>query len=95
MISARSSCAHDQRQVFLRLHHQVEPLAHAGGALLGGAFTPFRESRPGGFDRAPGFGGAALRDLGDDFAGGGVGYRYGFAAVRVLPLPVDIGLCLE
>jgi hypothetical protein len=39
--------------------------------------------------------GAALGDLGDDFAVGGIGNRNRFAAIGVDPLAVDVGFCLE
>jgi hypothetical protein len=81
---------HDQRQVFLRFHHQVEPLAQAGGTLFCGSFTPFGEGSLGGFDSAARFRGAAFGDFGDNFTIGRIGYRHGCATVCVHPFTIDI-----
>ncbi|MCY1370155.1 hypothetical protein D9M69_572380 [compost metagenome] len=77
------------------LHHQLEPLAQLGGALLGGQRTPGRQRLVGGLDGAAGFGGAHLRHAAENFASGRVVDLDGLAAVGVLPGAVDVGLLAE
>ena len=71
-------------------HHEVEPAAKNGGALLGGFFAPGGEGAIGGFDGLASFGGAQLWDSADDFAGGGIIYVERLARSCLDPLPVDI-----
>ena len=60
---------HQPRQVVLVRHHQVEPAAHNGRALLGRLAAPRRKGARGGVDRPARFGAAQLRHRADDLAG--------------------------
>jgi len=55
-------------------HHEVEPAAENGGALLSGALAPCGEGAVGGFDGLAGFGAGQFWNSADDSAGGGVVY---------------------
>ena len=82
----------DSRQVFLVLHHQIEPAPQEGGSLGGRPLSPGDLGAIRRLDGATGLVTAAFRDLGDDLAGGWIRDRKGLAAVGVDPLPVDKGL---
>jgi len=86
---------HDGGQVLLILHHQVEPLAQDGGALLGGHGAP---GRPGGvrrLDGATGLVGAHVGNGAEHLARRGVRHLDRLAGIGVGPFPVDVALLPE
>ncbi len=80
--------SHELREIFLIGEEKIEPFAENYGALFSSFFAPCGKSAIGGFDGLARFAGAQIRDVGDDFAGGGIVDRKGFA--RSDPLAVDV-----
>ena len=83
---------HQLRQVFLVLHHQVEPLAHDCGALLRALAAPAVHRARGRINSPTGFRRTAPGDLGDNFPVCRIPYFVSFIAVAVNPLAVYVGL---
>ena len=75
-----------------RFHHQIKPTAQDLAALFGRERTPGGQRGPGGSHGAFGFRRAHVGHAADGFAGGGVGYGDGSAAVGIKPLAVDVAL---
>ena len=77
-------------EFLLRLHHQIKPTAQDLAALFGRECAPGGQGGLGGSHRAFGFRRAHIGHAADGFAGGGVGYGDGAAAVGIEPLAVDV-----
>ena len=86
---------HQEREVLLVGHHQVEPLAQDRRALLGGRSCASPERPLGRLDRAPGLGDAHARHGADDLAVGRIGDLDRRAVVGVDPGAVDVALLAE
>jgi hypothetical protein len=82
-------------QVFLRLHHELEPSTQQRGPLLRRTRPPARQRRIGGFDRAARLRRSALRDLGNRLARRRIAYSQRVTTVRVGPFTVDVCLGSE
>jgi hypothetical protein len=83
------------RQVFLVLHHQIEPAAHQDRPFACGRLPPLDLCPLRRLDGAPGFVTAALRDLGNDLARCGIRHRECLVVVSVDPPTVDVGAGLD
>ncbi|MNI21139.1 hypothetical protein D3C81_713070 [compost metagenome] len=83
-------CGHDQRQIVLILHHQLEQAAQFAGTFFGGQCAPGRLGLFRGSDRQCGFPGAERRHLTDPFAGGRIVDLDALVAFDRQPLPIDI-----
>ena len=81
---------HEAGQIVLIFHHEVEPAAKNGGALLGGFLAPGGEGAIGGFDGLAGFGAGEFWDGADDFAGGGIVHFERLAGRCLNPLTIDV-----
>ncbi len=86
---------HQDREILLVRHHQVEPFAQDLRALLGGRPAPALEGAIGRLDRAPGLGSTQLRHRADDLARGRVADLAGRAVVGADPGAVDVALLAE
>jgi hypothetical protein len=82
---------HQLRQVLLRRHHQLEPLAQDGRALLGRLRAPGRHGPRGGVDGALRVGGAAIGHLDQQPAVGGIA-DVELAVRAIAPGAVDVRL---
>ena len=85
----------DLRQVFLRRHHQREPLAQYRGSFLGSLLSPRNKSAFCGDDRATRLRRTALRYLRNRFTRGRIHDGQCIAAIGIDPLSVNVGLCFQ
>jgi hypothetical protein len=83
---------HDDGQVFLVGHHQVEPPAQYPGTGFSRLFLPVLHGAIGSGNSPAGLGGAHPGDFRYQFAGGGVGNGEGFTGVCVHPGTIDVSL---
>ena len=86
---------HDQRQVVLIGHHQVEPLAQNGGAFLGCLRAPRFQCAVGRFNAPSRLASSHLGNRTDHSTRCRIGHRNGLPTIGVHPLPVEITLLVK
>ena len=86
---------HEDSEIFLVRHHQVEPATKDRRPLLGGGFPPALERGVGGVDGALGLGCPHIGDRAQHVTIRGVGHLDGLAAISIDPLAVDVALLLQ
>ena len=83
---------HQHREVFLVLHHQLEPATHEVGPLLGRPRPPCGPGRVGRLDGGTRLPGAQCGDGADDLSGRGVVHVERRAVRRIDPFAVHVAL---